>query len=132
MSRTVENRVVEMQFQNKQFEDAVAQSRQSIQLLEKDLKLLEGVQALKNLDAAVQSIDVSSIANGIERLNDRFSTLGIIGMTVTQNLTNAFTNTLLGGINTVANKISGLFSQIKSRGYERVLPGAAAFAAADV
>ena len=119
MSRTIEDRIVNMQFQNKQFEDAVAQSRQSIQLLEKDLKLLEGVQALKNIDVAVQSIDVSSIARGIETLNDRFSTLGIIGMTVTQNLTNAFTSNLLGAIHAVSSKVTGLFTTIYEKGLNR-------------
>ena len=119
MSRTVENRVVQMQFENKQFEDAVAESRQSIQLLEKDLKLLEGVQALKNIDLAVQSIDVSSIAKGIETLNNRFSTLGIIGMSVTNTLTSAFTGNLLGAISTVASKITGLFSTIYEKGLTR-------------
>ena len=112
MSRTIENRVVQMEFQNKQFEDAVEQSRQSIQLLEKDLKLLEGVQALKNLDEAVQAIDVSSITDGIEALNKRFSTLGIISMTITQNLTNVFTNLLMGGLKNVGSAFTGLFNNI--------------------
>lgn len=119
MSRTIENRVVQMEFQNKQFEDAVEQSRQSIQLLEKDLKLLEGVQALKNLDEAVQAIDVSGIADGIEALNKRFSTLGIISMTITQNLTNAFSNLLIGGLKNVGSTVTGLFNNIMTRGMNR-------------
>ena len=119
MSRTIENRVVQMEFQNKQFEDAVEQSRQSIQLLEKDLKLLEGVEALKNLDEAVQAIDVSGIADGIDALNKRFSTLGIISMTVTQNLTNAFTNLLVGGLKNAGSAVTGLFNNIMTRGMSR-------------
>lgn len=119
MSRTIENRIVQMEFQNKQFEDAVEQSRQSIQLLEKDLQLLEGVQALKNLDEAVQNIDVSGIAEGIEDLNKRFSTLGIISMTITQNLTNAFSNLLIGGLKNVGSTVTGLFNNIMTRGMNR-------------
>ena len=119
MSRTIENRIVQMEFQNKQFEDAVEQSRQSIQLLEKDLQLLEGVQALKNLDEAVQSIDVSSISDGIEELNDRFSTLGVISMSITNTLTNAFTGNLLSGIKSVTSAFTGLFSTVYEKGLNR-------------
>lgn len=119
MSRTVENRVVEMQFQNKQFEEAVAQSRQSIQLLEKDLKLLEGVQALKNLDNAISNVDFSGMQDGLNVLKDRFSTLGIISMTVIQNITNGITSTLLGALHSAGESITGLFRTIYDKGLTR-------------
>lgn len=119
MSRTIENRVVEMQFQNKQFEDAVAQSRQSIKLLEKDIKLLEGVEALKSLDARVQSIDFSNMSTALESITDRFSNLGVVGMSVLNNITSTVYGKMISAINSLSSTFTGLFNTIYQRGMTR-------------
>ena len=67
MSRSIDQKVVEMKFDNKQFEDAVKQSRQSIKLMEKDITLLEGAKSLKNLDKAIQSVDFTHMTKSIDR-----------------------------------------------------------------
>jgi len=89
MSSTVDNRVVEMGFNNQQFEKGVKQSTESLDQLKKSLDLSEGAKNLSNLDAAGKNVDVSHIAEGVDKVKGRFSALGIVGMTVIMNLTNA-------------------------------------------
>ena len=59
MSRTVDQRVVEMKFDNRQFESAVTKSRRSITLVNKDLKSLskDGMKALYDLDRSFDGFD---------------------------------------------------------------------------
>jgi tape measure domain-containing protein len=89
MSSTVDNRVVEMGFNNSQFEKGVKQSTESLGQLKKSLDLTEGARNLSNLDAAGKNVDISHIAEGVDKVKGRFSALGVIGMTVLMNLTNA-------------------------------------------
>lgn len=119
MSRTIDNRVVNMQFNNEQFEKAVAQSRQSIKLLEKDLKLAEGVDALKNLDRVVNSVDFSALTTGVQTLSDRFSTLGIIGMSAISSITNAIVSGLLNSVQKSIAAITNLGKTIYTKGFTR-------------
>src|SRR5512135_1160768 len=88
MSNTVDNRGVELGFDNKQFESGVKQSTASLDTLKKSLDLDAQAKSLQNLSNAGKSFSMGPIAEGVQGLADRFSTLGIIGMTVIQNLTN--------------------------------------------
>lgn len=121
MSRTIENRVVEMQFKNQQFESAVAKSINSIKELNNSINLLEGTKALKSLDTSVKKIDFSGLNNGMAALTDRFSTLGIIGASAINTITSAITTNLMGALSTVSSKISGIFSDVLERGTQRAM-----------
>ena len=74
---SIDERIVSMQFDNEQFEKNVGTTLKSLTNLEKGVDGLNG-------------ISTSGLADAIESLQDRFSNLGIIGMTVIQNLTNRF------------------------------------------
>lgn len=76
MSKTIEERVVSMQFNNSQFEKGIEQSQKSIQSLN------------KSLDTAGSTNGLGSITIALETVSGGFSTLGAIGFTVLQNLTN--------------------------------------------
>lgn len=52
MSKTVDERVVEMRFDNKQFESNVSTSMSTLDKLKKSLKLDGAVKGLENIDAA--------------------------------------------------------------------------------
>ena len=121
MSRTVENRVVEMQFKNQQFETAVAKSIHSINELNKSINLLEGTKALKSLDKSVNSLDFSGVNTGMQSLTDRFSTLGIIGASAINTITSAITSNLISAVTTAGRAVTGLFNDIKRRGTERAM-----------
>ncbi len=73
---TIDERIVQMEFDNKQFEQGLGTSLKSLDTLDAALKNADKGTALTGLTAAVQTV------------SDRFSTLGIIGMTALQNITN--------------------------------------------
>lgn len=73
----IDERIVQMQFDNKAFEKNVGTSLDSIKKLESSVNGLNSLNTDKLLD---------SIGN----MTDRFSTLGLIGMTALQNITNKF------------------------------------------
>ena len=92
MSMEVDNRIVKLEFNNKQFEENVKTSLNSLQKLKEATEFKGGTKGLENLTKATKSFSLDGIASGIEALQNRFSTLGIIGMTVLQNITNSAIN----------------------------------------
>jgi hypothetical protein len=78
---SVDNRIVQMRFDNKQFEDGVQTSIKSLDNLKKGLDMDESGKRLSNLEQAVDGISA------------KFSTLGIIGVTALANITNSVINT---------------------------------------
>lgn len=89
---TTDNRVVEMQFNNKNFESNVKTTLNSLDSLKKGLNLESSAKSLSNLDKAGKSFSLDGIASGVEALSSKFSAMGIVGITVFQNLTNAALN----------------------------------------
>lgn len=89
MSRTIDQKVVEMRFDNAQFEQNVKTSMGTLDNLKKSLNMDGATRGLENVNQAVNNMSFDRMASGIEALQDRFSTLGIIGMRVIQNLTDA-------------------------------------------
>ena len=85
---TVDNRVVEMQFENKQFESGVAKTLSSVKRLKEGLNFKDSAESLKNLGSISKNVDMSNLIGAVESIKNRFSTLGIIGMTVLQNIAN--------------------------------------------
>jgi tape measure domain-containing protein len=92
MSQTVDNRVVELGFNNKEFEQGTKQSLKSIEAMKKGLNFDESSKSIANLSRASKGFSLSTMAEGVQGISNRFSTLGIIGMTIIQNLTNAAIN----------------------------------------
>ena len=105
MSRSIDERIVEMRFDNKQFESGIKESMQSLNKLEDVLNHNISAESLENISRAANSIDVSGLNKAIETINDRFSTLGIVGMTVIANLANGLINTLGRAVSTVSDAI---------------------------
>ena len=89
---TTDNRVVEMQFNNKNFESNVKTTLNSLDSLKKGLNLESSAKSLSNLDKAGKSFSLDGIASGVEALSNKFSAMGIVGITVFQNLTNSALN----------------------------------------
>jgi tape measure domain-containing protein len=92
MSATVDNRVVEMGFNNAQFEKGVKQSTDSLEGLKKSLDLTESARNISALSAEGKKFSLATMGQGVEHISSRFSALGVIGFTVIQNLTNAAIN----------------------------------------
>ena len=98
---SVDERIVQMQFNNSEFESKVAQTLESLTKLRENTKMEDAGKGLENLAKGVKQVDVQSLAAGIDALNNKFSAFGIIGQQVLRNLTDAAMN--LG--NTFANMV---------------------------
>lgn len=92
MSQTIDSRVVQMQFDNHQFESGAAQSMGTLKNLDKALKGVDGAQAFANISRAAGNVDLSSISSGVQALQERFSVMGTY-----------VHNTLLGIVDSAVN-----------------------------
>ena len=89
MSSHVDERIVEMRFENAQFEKGVSQTMQSLDKLNESLKLEESGKGLNDLQRAVNAFTLSSINENVESLKDSFSVLGLVGQAAIARITNA-------------------------------------------
>lgn len=89
MSRSVDERVVEMQFDNKQFESGIKTSLKSLDNLKKGLNFDSASKSLSNIEKQVKGFSLSGIEKGVDLISSRFTNLGIVGVTALQNITNA-------------------------------------------
>ena len=86
---SVDNRIVQMEFKNAQFEKSVKGSIESIENLKKGLNLDAASKSLQGLQVTGDNFTLAGIGRGVEQLTSRFSTMGIVGMTIIHNITNA-------------------------------------------
>ncbi len=89
MGRSVDERVVEMRFDNQQFERGVKSTMGTLDRLKQSLKLDGAAKGLEDIDKAANGVSFDGIAAGVESLQKRFSTFGIVGMRVIQNITDS-------------------------------------------
>lgn len=90
MSKKVDERVVEMRFENGQFEKGVAQSTESLNKLKKSLNLEGAAKGLENVNSVAKNTSgIESLAASLEKVEHRFSTMGIVGTRVIENLTDS-------------------------------------------
>lgn len=82
----IDTNVVEMRFDNEQFVKNVSQTIDTVDKLKASLEF--DSHSFDSLTRAANNIDLSRIATGVEALSDRFSGLGIVGMTAIQRITN--------------------------------------------
>lgn len=93
---SVDNRVVEMQFNNAQFERGISQSTSSLDRLKNALHFDNTSKGFDQINQSANKVDLSF-------LEKRFSTFGIVGMTAVQNITNRLMD--------LAFKIKGIFTR---------------------
>lgn len=93
MSNTIDERIVQMQFNNRQFESGVRESVSSLEKLKKGLQLDDATRSLSGLSSAGRNFNLGGIASGVDTIASRFTALGIIGVTALTNITNAALNT---------------------------------------
>lgn len=89
MSTTIDERVVEMRFDNRQFEQNVQTSLSTIEKLKQSLKLTDASKGLENLNEAAKKCDVSGLSNGVEAARVKFSALQVMGVTALVRIANA-------------------------------------------
>ncbi|MBR3117726.1 MAG: hypothetical protein IKF29_00650 [Oceanobacillus sp.] len=119
MSRTIDQRVVEMKFDNKQFETAVNQSRTSIRNLEQDINMLDGIKALNNLNKAISGVNFAHMSKSIDNIKGAFSTLGTVGRSIINKLTTDAMNKFTESCRKAKSAVENVFKTIYQKGYNR-------------
>lgn len=80
MSKTIDERVVEMRFDNKQFESNVATSMSTLDKLKKSLDLDGAAKGFDNLSDAAKNCDMSTFGRSVEAVSSQFSALETIAV----------------------------------------------------
>ena len=93
MSKTIDERVVEMRFDNSRFEKNVQQSMSTLDKLKQSLNLNGAAKGLDSINAASKKFDLSGMENGVGTLHAKFSALEVVGVTALANIANSAVNT---------------------------------------
>ena len=89
MSKTIDERVVEMRFDNKQFESGVATTMSTLNKLKQSLNLTGAAKGLEDVNAAAKRFDMSGMGGAIDTVRTKFSALEIMAVTTLANITNS-------------------------------------------
>lgn len=106
MSNSVDTRVVEMQFNNQDFEKNINTSLNTLDKLKSALNFGKSAQSLTQLQTATNNVDFSPFSNALEGIQSRFSALGVVGMTVISNLTTGIMNKAKSILTAIPRQIS--------------------------
>lgn len=107
MSNTIDEKVVEMKFDNKNFETNVKTTMTSLDRLNEKLQLRGSEKSFQAIDSAAKSVSFDNLISNVEYLRKRFSVMGIAGMQVIQNITNTVMSSVTKAKNFVEQAISG-------------------------
>lgn len=92
MSTNIDQRVVEMRFDNKHFEKNVSTSMSTIDKLKQSLNMTGASKGLENVGSAVKNVNMSGLTNAVETVRLKFSALEVIAITALTNITNSAIN----------------------------------------
>ena len=93
---SIDKRIVQMQFDNQNFESGVSKTMHSLQQLNDKLKMKDSSKGLDGVNESLNKLSgfgVSGLTAGVEGVTARFSALSVIGMTALANITNSAINT---------------------------------------
>ena len=96
------SKVIEMRFENSQFQTATAETMKSLNRLESSCKALDGAASglayLGKAASNLSSVSFYGMSSGLHTVVDGFSAMGTIGDTVLRNLTNRVTDFVMTSI----------------------------------
>jgi len=92
MSRTIDERIVEMRFDNRQFEQNVQTSLSTLDKLKRGLDLDNAAKSLDGLGDAAKRCDMSVLGKSVGTVQAKFSAFQVVAMTTLSNITNSAVN----------------------------------------
>lgn len=107
---SVDNKIVNMKFNNKQFEDGISTTLATLGKLKAGLNMTDAAKSFDDVEKAANKVTLNGIQKSLDVLTSRFSTFGIMGMQVLQNITDMAMNagTKMAKSLTVAPMMEGL------------------------
>ena len=92
---SIDKRIVQMQFDNQNFESGVSKTMSSLKKLNESLKMKGSSEGLDSVNKGISKLSangMSGLSSGVETVTAKFSALGVIGMTALANITNSAIN----------------------------------------
>lgn len=117
MSREIDQQIVKMEFDNKNFERNTKQSLSTIDKLKKALNFDEEAKSIKELERAANRLTLDDIGASLENIKKGFEGWGLVGKKIIWDLTGEFEK--FG--KTIIRALNAPFSQIKSGGWARAM-----------
>lgn len=88
MTQVIDERVVEMRFDNKDFEKNVSQSMSTLDKLKAALNF-DNIKPLENLSKNMGKLDISGVSSAVDEVSNKFSVMEIAGITAIAKITSA-------------------------------------------
>lgn len=88
MSETIDKRIVQMRFDNAQFERGVSKTMGTLDKLKKALHLENAIDGISKVQSAFSKFDTAGVTGGIDTINAKFSAMQTVAFTVMQNIVN--------------------------------------------
>ena len=92
MSTTIDQRVVEMRFDNKHFEQNVSTTMSTLDKLKQKLNLDSASKGLDQVNNAAKNVNMTGLGSAVESVSAKFSALQVMGVTALANITNSAVN----------------------------------------
>lgn len=101
MSTVIENQIVQMQFDNKEFEKNISASMHSLDDFKEKMDFDDSEKSFKSLEKASEEIDFDKLNKAIDGVGEHFTVIGRTFYKVTDEIANYFTSKITGAINAV-------------------------------
>lgn len=108
MSQTIDQRIVEMQFDNAEFERKAATTMSTLEKLGDKLDFSGMVDGLEDFGKSIDKVDFSSFSDGLEETSDKFSTFEAIAFGVLTRIGSAIADVGLS----ITSKIGGAINDL--------------------
>lgn len=92
MSTTIDQRVVEMRFDNKHFESNVSTTMSTLDKLKQKLNFKGASKGLDDISNSAKKVDMTGLGKGVESVQAKFSALDVMAVTALANITNSAVN----------------------------------------
>src|SRR5882757_493045 len=84
---SIDERVVQMVFDNRQFEQGISTTLSSLDKLTNSLKLDGATKGLSSINTAAKGVSLSGIASGVENIASKFRAMSVVGVTALATVT---------------------------------------------
>lgn len=106
MSNQIENNVVQMSFDNRDFEKNITTSSKSIDKLNEQLKFKDAGKGFKDVERYANSVNFSGLEKAINNINSVFTVTGALSKKIIDDIAGYFENKIIGAVSAVKGKIS--------------------------
>lgn len=93
MSTTIDKRVVEMQFDNSNFEKNVSTTMSTLDKLKEKLRFKDSAKGFEELERSTRNVDFNSMSSALDKVSVKFDALSVAAITAMQRITNAAIDT---------------------------------------